>query len=389
MYKRKPKNELTPEYTEAMVDLNELQDKLYSEYINKVQDNITEDPAEFWRYAKIKQKRTKYPLEMQYNGNKCDQPGEIVEMFADYFEGIYVKDDVEAVFDEIYKNEPVNAREISLSMFDIEKAIQQLKVKGSAGPDNLAPIVMKKCIDCMVWPLWILHQKSMEMGKISSKLKISRVVPEFKKKGDKMDVKNYRTTAISSVILRIYEIAIQTKLLDIINPQLSNAHHGFRRKQSVTTNLMNLSIVAHEAFANKQQVDVFYGDFANAFDKVNHRILLLKIWTFGIGKKTAKWLFEFVIGRKFFVQIGNFKSRIYESTSGVPAGSVLGPSLFLIFINDIADCVVHAMILLFADDIKMAMVISTFAETRCLQIDINNVLQWSERNVLPFHPKKC
>ena len=62
----------------------------------------------------------------------------------------FERHDVEAVFDEIYKNEPVNAREISLSMFDIEKAIQQLKVKGSAGPDNLAPIVMKKCIDCMV-----------------------------------------------------------------------------------------------------------------------------------------------------------------------------------------------------------------------------------------------
>jgi len=91
-----------------------------------------------------------------------------------------------------------------------------------------------------------------------------------------------------------------------------------------------LSIVAHEAFSNEQQVDVFYGDVANAFNKVSHRVLLLKMRSFGIGRKTAKWLFEFVIGRKFFVQIGKLKSRMYELTSGVPAGSVLRPSLFLI-----------------------------------------------------------
>ena len=273
-------------------------------------------------------------------------------------------------------------------MLDIDAAIKKLKEKGSAGPDNLSPIIMKKCAESLVWPLWILHQKSMELGKISSKLKISRVVPEFKK-GDKTDIKNYRITAISSVILRIYEIATQDKLLLIVNPQMKNAQHGFRPRRSVVTNLMNLSIAAHEAFANKQQLDVFYGDFQNAFDKLVHRIFIQKAWTFRIGKKTAKWLLEFLTGRKFFVKIGIYESRIYESTSGVIPGSILGPTMFLIYINDIVDCVVHAMVLLFADDIKMMMQISTVAETTCLQRDINNVIEWSERNRLPFNKAKC
>lgn len=93
--------------------------------------------------------------------------------------------------------------------------------------------------------------------------------------------------------------------------------------------------------------------------------------------------------RKFFVQIGKYKSRVYESTSGVIPGSILGPTTFLIFINDIVDCVVNAMVLLFADDIKMLMQISTFNETRLLQNDINGVLEWSERNRLPFNKAKC
>lgn len=153
----------------------------------------------------------------------------------------------------------------------------------------------------------------------------SKCLEWFKKKGDKADIKNYRITAISSVILRVYELAFQDKLLNIANPQLSNAQHGFRPKRSIVSNLMNLSIAAHDAFAKKQQLDVFYGDFQNAFDKMTHRIFISKIKTFDIGKKTAKWIFEFLVGRKFFVQIGGAKSRIYEAVSGVPAGSILVP----------------------------------------------------------------
>lgn len=389
MYKRKPKGQTTAEYTQALKEFNELDEKLNKDYIDRVQENIIDNPSEFWSYAKIGKKTAAYPLEMQYNGRKCDNPQEIVEMFADYFEGLYVKDDDPYEFDEVYGHEPDNAWEVDLTMLDIEKAIKTLDEKSSAGPDNISPIVIKECADVLVWPLWILHQKSMELGKISSKLKISRVVPVYKKKGKKMDVKNYRITAISSVIMRIYESAVQLKLLTYLDPRLSNTQHGFRPKRSITTNLMNLSIAAHDAFSKGQQLDTFYGDFENAFDKLWHRILIVKIKSFGIGKKTAKWLFEFVVGREFYVKIANFVSRIYRSSSGVPAGSILGPTMFLIGVNDIADCVIHALALLFADDIKLAMMVNSVADVRCLQSDINNVVQWSQLNRLPFNLVKC
>ncbi len=229
----------------------------------------------------------------------------------------------------------------------------------------------------------------MEFGHIYSGLKVSRVVPEYKKKGDKRDVKNYRITAISSTIMRIYESAIKLKLVEIVDPQITNAQHGFRPKRSVETNMLNLSIFVHDAFVKKQQVDIFYGDFANAFDKVWHRRLIVKMKDFNIGKRTAKWLFEFVHERKFFVTMGKYESRIYEATSGVPAGSILGPTLFLISINDIVECVAHAFVLLFADDIKMAVAVSSIEDTRFLQIDINSICEWSKINRLPFNQQKC
>lgn len=389
MYKRKPKNETSPEYAEALKEFNELNEKLNKEYINQVQQNIIENPLEFWSYAKSKKKTATYPRQMLFNGRKTDKPKEVVEMFADYFEGLYTKDEDPLDFNEEYGDEPVDAWEVELTMLDIDKAIENLDAKSSAGPDDIAPIFIKKCTDVLVWPLWILHRKSMELGKISSRLKISKVVPVYKKKGRKDDVKNYRITAISSVVLKVYESAIQQKLSSGINRLISNAQHGFRPRRSVETNLLNLSIAAHNAFSKKQQLDVFYGDFRNAFDKLWHRMLIAKMKRFGIGKRTAKWLFEFVDGRQFYVQMGNVTSRTYTATSGVPAGSILGPTLFLIGVNDIVECVVSALPLLFADDIKLAMLVSSTADCRKLQIDIDNVLGWSERNRLPFNLEKC
>lgn len=178
LYQRKPKNESSSEYTAALADFNELHETLYNEYINRIQQYIVCDPAEFWSYAKMEQKRSKYPTEVYMNDDASDKPGEIVELFADYFESVYVKDDEEAFFEDIYGTELIDAREIDLTLQDIERATHGLKAKGSAGPDDLAPVVMKKCVDAVVWPLWILHRKSMEMGKIATRLKMSRVVQE-------------------------------------------------------------------------------------------------------------------------------------------------------------------------------------------------------------------
>lgn len=389
MYKNKPKNIMTPEYTEALKDFNILQDSAYNEYIAEVQENIFSNPSEFWSYAKMKQNKPVYPSEMKFNGRKCDHPEQIVELFADFFESIYERNDGETNFDDIYHNEPDDSIEINLTMLDIERAINQLETKGSSVPDNLPTAIIKNCIDGIVWPLWILYQKTYEVGSIDSRLKMSRVIPVFKKKGSRINIENYRIVAISSNILKVYEIGIQSKLLAIVNPRLTNSQHGFRPRRSITTNLMNLSIAAHEAFAGKYQLDVFYGDFKNAFDKMDIRILVKKLWNFGIGKKTAKWIFEFLIERQFYVKIGDFVSRIYKSTSGVPAGSVLGPTIFLIFINDIVDNIKNSTVLLFADDIKLTCAIRSIADVRCLQNDINNLWYWCETNKLFFNPEKC
>lgn len=387
LYKRKPKGMVTDEYVVSVNEFNALNDRLHKEYIDRIQKNIASNPSEFWNFAKLNCKSSSYPNEMHYDDRIGATPKDIVELFADHFEETYITDNDEWNFSDIYQELPTS-KEINVSLFDIEAAVNSLKWKSGCGPDEFSPFVIKMCIEAIVWPIWLLFKKTFDSGLIPEKLKMSRVVPVFKK-GDKADVRNYRIVAISSVILKIFERAMKFKLTAIIEPHLSNAQHGFRAKRSVTTNLLNLSISVHEAFEKGRQLDVFYGDFKNAFDRVWHRRLVEKLRKFNIGTKTAKWLCEFVIGRTNFVRIGNNKSRIYASPSGVPAGSTLGTILFLVLINDLEEVIEKAKLAMFADDVKIMKEIVDTSDTRLLQNDINNIIEWCATNRLYFNNLKC
>ncbi|XP_037040258.1 uncharacterized protein LOC119077181 [Bradysia coprophila] len=254
----------------------------------------------------------KYPDTLKFGDKIGNTTEEVVDLFADYFESIYVPDEENWDFDDIYV--PITATS-----------------------------------------------------------KISRIVPVYKRKGDKAYVKNYRVVAIQTIVLKIHDIAVKKKISEIIQPQLKSAQHGFRNKRSVVTNLLGLSIMAHNAFERSCQLDLCYGDYKTAFDKVIIRLLIVKFARFGIGKKTASI----------------FKSRLYESTSGVPAGSSLGPQMFTVFIDDVVDVLEFVCPLLFADDIKLTSIIFDHSDIHRMQRDIDNVNRWNTENRLQFNKDKC
>lgn len=386
--KRKLGVEPTPEFVKSLAEFNDLKDRLYNEHVLRIQENIKNDPAEFWKFARINRGVERYPNEMHLDGNVGKSTNEIVNLFAEYFESIHVRDEESWEFDDVYVV-PSDCEEVSLSMLDIDDAIQSLKWKSGAGPDGIKPMVIKMCSSAVVWPMWLLHQKAFDGGKIAEAMKVSRVVPVYKGKGDKKDVKNYRVVAIQPITMKVHETAINKRSATIVEPCLTTAQHGFRSKRSVVTNLLNLSILANDAFERSGQLDMFLGDFKTAFDKVWIRKLVAKFSKFKIGTKTAKWMCEYLVGRTNYVQIGDVRSRIYESPSGVPPGSSLGPKMFTIFINDIVDVINHVKPLLFADDIKLVALILDRMDALRLQEDINNVSQWCEINRLHFNKDKC
>ena len=140
---------------------------------------------------------------------------------------------------------------------------------------------------------------------------------------------------------------------------------------------------------NLLQSDVIYFDISKAFDTVSHSILLNKLWSIGITGVLWAWFKCYLINRYQRVAINNCFSNLLPVISGVPQGSILGPLLLLVYINDMPDYICHSLLLIFADDTKCLKHIHTVTDRNALQADINSLFSWSRDSNLNFNLKKC
>lgn len=164
--------------------------------------------------------------------------------------------------------------------------------------------------------------------------------------------------------------------------------HGFMNGRSTVTNLVCKTQFINEILDQGGQVDVIYTDFSKAFDRLDHALLLSKLDSVGLSNEFVKLMKSYLTGRAQFVQHCGFRSVKFFQTSGVPQGSVLGPLMFVIFINDIvADTDVHY--LLYADDLKLLRPINTQSDTTKLQNVLNLLNSWCTENKLPLNVSKC
>lgn len=282
-WKKRRENEEA--YYEALRKFNEMNNKLFDEYLTSIQGKIVSDPRFFWSYVRERNKNAVVPGVMTYDNCTTDSKQDIVNFFADSFEKMFDRDEIEYDVHSMVANCMRGSHEVNITLSNIEYAISQIKSNGSMGPDDIHPKVVRKCSDVLVWPIWLLFCKTFESGNIPVAAKTSRIVP-IHKKGDKSRIENYRMVAIGSVILRIMEKAVFLGVNSFVESKLTNEQHGFRRNRSISTNLLNLSIAVNEAFSRQNQVDVFYGDFQTAFDRVCHRILIRKLIELGMGART-------------------------------------------------------------------------------------------------------
>ncbi len=137
------------------------------------------------------------------------------------------------------------------------------------------------------------------------------------------------------------------------------------------------------------QVDAIYTDFPNAFDKVNHIILVTKLGKIGFSEVLVTFFHMYLTGRRQYVNYKWAESYTSDCPSDAPQGSNLGSTLFLLFINDISNIIRHSHILLYADDIKLYKEIKTKGDSKLLQQDFDKLANWSTENSLPFNIKKC
>lgn len=272
------------------------------------------------------------------------------------------------------------------------KYIRRLKTSSSAGPDGL-PAVFYKETGCLIaLPLSMIFNFSLQEGVIPDVWKLASVVPVFKK-GQPGDPGNYRPISLTCIACKLMECGIKdTLMLFMINCGILNAsQHGFMMNKSTTTQLLECNFDWNVAIKNKHNVDVVYLDFAKAFDSVVHSKLVAKLRSYGVSEMILRWIDAFLSNRFQYVCIDSCVSGLCSVISGVPQGSVLGPVLFIVYVNDISDCIVpNVTVKLFADDTKLYTVISKNIDNCAqLQLCLDSIASWAEHWQLKLSPKKC
>jgi hypothetical protein len=219
--------------------------------------------------------------------------------------------------------------------------------------------------------------------------KCGNVVPIYKK-GDASLVENYRPVTILPTAEKIMERCIHNIIFNITKMDIKPNQHGFMEKRSTTTQLLEFYNKVHKNLETNKQYDVAFLDLSKAFDRVPHRLLLHKLKTFGYCGSLLKWFENYLSYRRQCVVMGGHKSKLSIVTSGVPQGSILGPLLFLYYINDMFDCIDGSLDLyLYADDAKIGHTINNLNDGIKLQTGLNNLVKWCSTWGMLFNCTKC
>ena len=279
---------------------------------------------------------------------------------------------------------------IDFTCDDIIEAIKEIDVNAASCPDDIPAKVLNKCAEQLAYPLSIIWTKSFDKSAIPSSLKIQFINPIFKK-GDKTKAANYRPISLTSHVIKIFERIVRKRIIDYLesNNKITDSQHGFRSGRSCFTQLLDHVDNILKNLQENKEVDVIYLDYAKAFDKVDHEILLKKLSKMGIQGKLLNWIKDFLTNKRYQTVLVNGKrSFLAEVLSGVPQGSVLGPLLFLIYINDLVDAVKASKVSSFADDTKISRPIEYEEDVSHLQNDLNIIIAWSIENNMDLHEDK-
>ena len=350
---------------------------------------IKRNPKKFYSYVRSKNKSKEGigPL-LSDNEQLVESDAEMVNILNKFFSSVFTSEDMQSVPSDLIHTE-VELMDLTCTVTDVTKGLLKLNVNKSCGPDKLYPRILKELANEIAEPLQIIFNKSLIEGKVPQDWKLANVTPIFKK-GSRNLSSNYRPVSLTSVVCRVLESIIRDFVSDYLdkNKLIKDSQHGFSKGKSCQTNLLTFfDEITHEV-DKKHEVDVIYLDFAKAFDKVPHHRLGLKLNSLGIKGNVLKWIEDWLLDRQQRVVVNGVASEWTPVTSGVPQGSVLGPLLFLIYINDI-DEGVKSSISKFADDTKIGRTILGEKDRIELQNDLKLLGQWAEKWQMKFNTDKC
>ena len=271
---------------------------------------------------------------------------------------------------------------VQVSVEEISKILSSLDVLKAVGPDKLPTIVLKECAESLAPSVTAVVNFGLRTGLQLTEGK-KKNVPPIHKKGKKDLVENYRPVSLLPVISKVHDRCLVTRLVLHVHEILYTYQHGFQKGKSCVTQLLEVFHEIGSALDRGFESDIIYLDFAKAFDSVCPAKLVSKLKAFGIGDPLLKWFQSYLTERKQRVVVNG----TYSAWTDV--GSLLGPILFLLFVNDMPRVVENAKLAMFADDSKCFKVIYQESDFVNLQRDLDALFTWSVSNELFSQPTKC
>ena len=284
---------------------------------------------------------------------------------------------------------PVNClNNIRFSAMDVCRALTKLDESKAMGIDGVSPHILKNCAGALYTPIHHLFAQSLLHGKLPREWKTHLITPVFKS-GDRSSVKNYRPISLLCSLSKVLERLVFDQMIIFLSPKISITQFGFLKGKSTQQQLLLIVNLVSNNLDKNLATDIAYLDLRKAFDTVPHGLLLHKLHAIGISGLLYTWLSDYLSNRTQVVSVKGVLSSTLEVLSGVPQGSILGPLLFLLFINDLSVTVKYSLSLLFADDTKCALTCNpTFASNQNLQEDLDMLGQWCSKNGMSFNEKK-
>jgi hypothetical protein len=322
-----------------------------------------------------------------------EDDGEAANLLNDYFSSVFTKEDCNNIPEPILvflgKIETEGLLTIQITREAVEKKLEQLKVDKCPGLDGLHPKMLFELRKEIAQPLATIFNSSLRCGIVPKDWKDAGVTPLFKK-GKKAEAQNYRPVSMTSLVCKLMESILKDGILGHLDKfsLIRDSQHGFTKGRSCLTNLLDFFEEVTSTVDEGKAMDVIYLDFAKAFDKVPHVRLSKKILAHGIGGDILGWVQNWLKDRRQKVSINKTYSGWKDVLSGVPQGSVLGPLLFLIYINDLETGVISKLVK-FADDTKLGSQVANDQDVEKLREDLNKVFKWSVDWQMMFNTDKC
>ncbi len=371
----------------------------YQNYFTKHKEDLRKTWQGIREIINIKNKNTGHPTCINDGDKNLTDPTQIANKFNDFYVSIA---------DNILKDRKYNGHNsfkdylqnpLPNSFFLEECTVDEIKTllysvlnpKKSTGPNSVPVEILHTVCEDIAVPITALFNLSFKTGQYPDLLKIAKTIPIYKKKGSKLLVANYRPISLLSNINKILEKLMFTRIYNFLEKYkcIFKLQFGFRSKHSTNHALIHITETIRTALDGGNIAGGIFVDLQKAFDTVNHEILVEKLAHYGIRGTANNWFLSYLSNRSQFVSIAGCNSDTKSIKHGVPQGSVLGPLLFLIYINDLHKAIRFSHVYHFADDTNLLNISSSPKQLqKQINIDLKLLYKWLLANKISLNCSK-